>query len=215
MDSTLAGALIGGFVSIVCVLVGWVLGRRDYRWKQNEEVAALAGALLIEINAAAWHILNTQEAITRGVEEKSVPTTAGVEICLPTPSAIYMSAGHEISQLGPVAAQWLVEFYTHLERTMARTRRLAALDGRRVKKEPRLAAFKECVSDWGYVAWTGSECMRALLPLTSHSLTIDQRESVIHYADYLERARSGEHRWALPEDPIALKLVSDDEVEQL
>ncbi|MBS0232437.1 MAG: hypothetical protein JSR99_03015 [Proteobacteria bacterium] len=214
MDSSLVGALIGGFVSIVCVLVGWVLGRRDYRWKQKEEVAALAGALLIEINAAAWHILNTHEAISRAVDEELIPTSAGVEIYLPTPSPIYMSAGHEISQLGPVAAQWLVEFYTHLERTMARTRRLAALDGRKIKKEMRLAAFKECVSDWGYVAWSGSECMRALLPLTGHSLTSDQQESVIHYANYLERARTGENRWALPEDPIALKVVSDDEVEQ-
>ncbi|WP_409561979.1 hypothetical protein [Hyphomicrobium sp. MC8b] len=211
MDSTLASALIGGIVSIVSVLVGWFLGRREYRSNRKEEINALAGALLIEIHAAAWHILNIQEALFRAVEEKIVPTASGVEIYLPTPSPIYMSAGHEISRLGPVAAQWLVEYYTHLERTMARTRRIAALDGRRIKKEVRLKAFSECGADWGYVAWTGSECMKALLPLAIHSLTTDQRESIIHYATYLERARSGENRWALPEDSIALKLIPDDD----
>ncbi len=66
---------------------------------------------------------------------------------MPSPSPIYASAGHEISRLGPVAAQWLVEFYTYLERTMARTRGMLALDDRRVKKELQLASLKGCVED--------------------------------------------------------------------
>ena len=206
--------LIGAVVSIICVVVGWFLGNRESRWKQREETAALGGALLMEILAAAWHILNTHEFLTRAIEEDIVLSSASLEGYMPSPSPIYASAGHEISRLGPVAAQWLVEFYTYLERTMARTRRILALDDRRVKKELRVASLKECVADWGYVAWSGSECMKALLPLTSSSLTREQLDSVLHYSKCLAGVRSGE-RWSLPDDPTEPTLASDtDKAEQ-
>ncbi len=67
--STLIGA-----VSLDRMRHYWlVLGNRELRWKEREETAALGGALLMEILAAAWHILNTHEFLKRALEEDVRP----------------------------------------------------------------------------------------------------------------------------------------------
>lgn len=201
MDTTLAGALIGAAVSVICVVIGWYFGAYEQRRSRVEKTAALSGALLLETLATAWHILNTHEVLQRAVEENWAPTASFVEIYLPTGSPIYASAGHEVAELGAVAAQALVEFHTRLDRTLARTRRICALDGRRVRKNVRLHSLKDCVSDWSYVAWAGAECMDSLLAMAKPSLTHDQLDSVMSYIEFLYAARSGE-RWSLPSDAI-------------
>jgi hypothetical protein len=201
VDTTLAGALIGAVVSIGCVVIGWYFGAYEQRRRHEEKIAALSGALLLETFAAAWHILNTHELLRRSIEEKSIPTPLFLEIYLPSSLLIYASAGHEVAELGPAIAQTLVEFHTHLDRVSARTLRICALDGRRVKKDVRLSALEECTADWGYVAWAGAECMSALLILARPSLTPEQLDSVTSYIKFLHLARAGE-RWSLPSDLI-------------
>jgi hypothetical protein len=213
VDTTLAAALVGAIVSIGGVVVGWWLGAYEQRRSRKEKIAALSGALLMETHAAAWHILNTKEALERWVEEDALPKLSFLEIYLPSSLSIYASAGHEVAELGARAAQALVEFHTHLDRTLERTRRICALDGRRVRKDVRLTSLAHCISDWGYVAWAGAQCMDALLLQAKSSLTHEQLESVTSYIDFLYSARSGK-RWSLPVDPISLGPNEQIEIEE-
>jgi hypothetical protein len=206
VDTTVAGALLGAVVSVACVLVGWYLRAHEERRRQKERTVALSGALLMETVAAAWHVLNTKEVLERSVEEDWVLTPSSMEYYFPSSCSIYASVIHEIANLGAAVARALVEFHTHLDRALGRTRRICALDGRRLKKKDRLSSLKECASDWGYVAWAGSESMAALLPLAKPTLTQDQLENVEFYMKMLYAARQGE-RWSLPDDLIELRPV--------
>lgn len=213
MDTTLIGAIIGAIVSIVCASFGWYLASFENRKRDRRRNSALGSALLLESHAAAWHILNTQEFLRRCLEKDLVPSLSTVEMYLPTPMNMYATAGHRIADLGADSAQTLVEFHTHLERVLARTRRVCSLDGRRIRKDARLSALKDCRSDWGYAAWACGECNKALFDITSESLSEEQVESVMSYITHLGNARSGEFKWSLPYDLVGLD--QDERIKQI
>lgn len=194
-------------------MLGWYFGAYEKRLQQRKEVAALSGALLMEATEAAWHILNTCEILKRVSEEGTIPTVAGIDEYLPTPPRIYPSAAHLIAQLGATAAQNLVEYHSRLERTMARTRVVCSIDGRRTRKAVRLNLLKDNTSDWRYVAWACSESMKELLRTCSTNLTPKQLDFVTWYAAQLAAARSDDFDWPLPEDTV--RLIAKQEADPL
>lgn len=200
MDTTLIGALIGAIVSIICVVIGWYFGAYEKRLQQKKEVAALSGALLMEAHASAWHILNTCQILKRLLKDEIVPNFESIADYLPTRPTIYAASGHQITLLGPAAALELVQYHTHLERALARTRLVCNLDGRRVKKAIRLEVLSDTASDWRYVAWTCSQSMKQLLLLSSANLAPKQLENVTWHIQQLTAARGPDFDWQLPKD---------------
>jgi hypothetical protein len=204
MDTTVIGALIGAVVSLIAVIFGWFLGSYDQRRRRKEHLTALSGALLMEALASAWHILNMREAMRQLHRAGIMPTLSDVEAYLPDRPQIYNSAGHHIAELGPMVAQALVEYHTHLERETARSKRLATIDGRRLRKEIRMDMLKQSVSDWGYVGWACAKSMDALLPAAKSNLTPAQINNVQYFSKELDLARIGKSNWVLDEWPVAL-----------
>ncbi|MEQ1718474.1 MAG: hypothetical protein ABL907_21235 [Hyphomicrobium sp.] len=203
MDANLVSALIGALVSIICVVVGWFLAGYERRQQKSEEVQSLSCALVLEVHALAWHILNTKEALSRAIEQGEAPSADAIEYYLPPLPSIYDASGHEVAKLNPVVTGSLVEFHTHFNRSLARTRRICGIDGRKLRKSERLEGLKGCVSDRGYVAWAAAVCLEKLLPKASASLASDQHSSVVSYARILHEARGGK-RWTLPDDGLGL-----------
>ena len=200
MDTTLIAAFIGALFSLGGVWFGWFLGARHSQKQKDETKQALAGALLMETLSNAWHILNTIEFLRRYIDEETIPSVNAVEVFLPPQPRIYNSAGHHVADLGPSSAHRLVEFHTDLDRALARIRRLAALDGRKLKKDDRLLALKHAFDDWISVAKSCSSCMGTLLPSVRSILRADEIDDVVFYKEELIKVR--EHRWKLPIDPV-------------